>query len=202
MPVSPQRRRMANNKGALLEIEGDRIILRPATPAHQRQVYEWLARSDIASAMNGPPLYPDKPLPTWEECSGEDSKHFFDDSALHLGRCYLILAHGEPIGQVTFNDIHQKDGRSRTELDIWMRSEADCGQGFGTEALRTLCRYLSRQFGVQEFMVQPSARNPRAIRAYQKIGFKPLAMSLESARELWGPNDYIDSVYMVLVMEA
>jgi RimJ/RimL family protein N-acetyltransferase len=46
-------------------------------------------------------------------------------------------------------------------------------------------------------MVQPSARNPRAIRAYEKAGFERLELSIEAARELWGPNDYDDSVYMV-----
>ena len=39
-------------------------------------------------------------------------------------------------------------------------------------------------------MVQPSARNPRAIKAYEKVGFKRLELPIEAARELWGPNDY------------
>jgi RimJ/RimL family protein N-acetyltransferase len=46
-------------------------------------------------------------------------------------------------------------------------------------------------------MVQPSARNPRAIRAYEKAGFKRLDLPLGLARELWGLNDYLDSMYMV-----
>jgi RimJ/RimL family protein N-acetyltransferase len=49
-------------------------------------------------------------------------------------------------------------------------------------------------------MVQPSARNPRAIRAYEKVGFRLLDLPLELARELWGPNDYWDSVYMVRIV--
>ena len=162
-----------------------------------RLVYEWLACSDISWKMNGPPTFPERPLPSWDEFLDPGSAHYFDDSALELGRCYLIVAHGEAVGQVTYNDINEHEGRRRTELDIWMRSEKDCGKGVGTEALCVLCRHLAAQFGVQEFMVQPSARNPRAIRAYEKIGFKRLGLSLDSARELWGPNDYVDSVYMV-----
>jgi len=53
---------------------------------------------------------------------------------------------------------------------------------------------------VVEFMIQPSASNPRAIRAYEKAGFSRLDLPLESARELWGPNDYYDSVYMVMTI--
>jgi RimJ/RimL family protein N-acetyltransferase len=53
---------------------------------------------------------------------------------------------------------------------------------------------------VAEFLVQPSARNPRAIRAYEKAGFRRLGLPIEEARALWGPSDYADSVYMVRSM--
>jgi RimJ/RimL family protein N-acetyltransferase len=77
-----------------------------------------------------------------------------------------------------------------------MRSESCCGKGYGTDALDALCGYLDERFGVGRFMVQPSARNPRAIKAYEKVGFERLELSIEAARELWGPNDYCDCVYM------
>jgi RimJ/RimL family protein N-acetyltransferase len=163
----------------------------------ERPIYEWSAHSDAASAMMGPPTYPDHPIPTWEQFCEDHTPHFFDGSAPHLGRCFIILVNNEPVGQVYYNDIEEHDGRKRTELDVWMRSELYCGQGFGSDALLTLCEYLTRYFGVQEFMVQPSARNPRAIRAYEKIGFARLPLTVEEAREQWGPNDYFDSVYMV-----
>ena len=38
---------------------------------------------------------------------------------------------------------------------------------------------------------------PRAIRAYEKVGFRRLDVPIEEARALWGPSDYADSVYMV-----
>ena len=119
-----------------------------------------------------------------------------------MGRCFVILVNDEPVGQVYYNDIEEHEHRKRTELDIWMRSEQYCGQGFGSDALLTLCEYLVRQFGVQEFMVQPSARNRRAIRAYEKIGFVKLPLTVKEARAQWGPNDYFDSVYMVKAVAA
>jgi RimJ/RimL family protein N-acetyltransferase len=67
----------------------------------------------------------------------------------------------------------------------------------GADALDALCRHLHERFSVAEFMVQPSARNPRAIRAYEKAGFRRLDLPIEEARSLWGPSDYADSVYMV-----
>lgn len=152
--------------------------------------------------MLGPPLYPERPIPP-PELQGEGYEpHYFDGSAPEFGRCFLILADGEPVGQVSYNDIHASEGRRRVELDIWMRSEACCGKGYGTDALDALCRHLHERFGVVEFLVQPSARNPRAIRAYEKAGFARLDVPGNAARELWGPADYPDSVYMVRTMRG
>ena len=147
--------------------------------------------------MNGPPNFPDKPVPTWEEFQDGYVESYFDDSVPLSGRCFLILVEGASAGQINYNDIEQFAGRKRTELDIWMRSSQFCGKGYGIDALVTLCQFLSQRFGVQDFMVQPSARNPRAIRAYEKAGFSKLDINDVQERESWGPHDYDDSVLMI-----
>ncbi len=184
------------------ELQGQRVTLRPAMEQDRRSIYEWMAHSDLTPQMIGPPTYPDHPIDPWEEFCADYKPHFFDDSAPLLGRCFIISVNGEAVGQVNYNDIQEKKGVRRTELDIWLRSAADSGHGYGPDALDTLCRYLGQQFGVTEFMVQPSARNPRAIRAYEKIGFVKLDLPLEAARAEWGPSDYDDSVYMVKRIET
>jgi diamine N-acetyltransferase len=178
-------------------IHGKRVVLRPATPEDERQILDWLLRSDVTPSFLGPPLYPERPVPSPDDPGETFDPHYLDGSAPELGRCFLILVDQEPVGQVTYNDIVERDGRKQVELDIWMRSEACCGKGHGTDALDAVCHHLHDRFGVEQFMVQPSARNPRAIRAYEKVGFTRLEVPIESARKLWGPNDYRDSVYMV-----
>lgn len=178
-------------------LHGRLISLRPATLDDRRPIYEWAVHSDCTQSMLGLPLYPDHPAPTWEAFCVDHKLHFFDGSAPHLGRCFIILSNGESVGQVYYNDIDERDGRKRTEMDLWMRAERYCGKGYGSDALLTLCEYLTSRMDLQEFMVQPSARNPRAIRAYEKIGFARLPLSIEEARRGWGPSDYFDSVYMV-----
>ncbi len=178
-------------------IQGTRVTLQPATPKDEPRILDWLFRSDVTPSLLGPPRFPERLVPRPEDSSQNFDPHYFDGTAPYLGRCFLILVGGEPVGQVTYNDIMEWDGRKRVELDIWMRSEDCCGKGYGTDALDAICQYLHDQFGVEEFMMQPSARNPRAIRAYEKVGFQRLEVPIESARELWGPNDYWDSVYMV-----
>lgn len=178
-------------------IQGVRVVLQPASPEDEPQILAWLLRSDVTPSLLGHPLFPERPVLPPEDASERFDPHYLDGTAPELGRCFLILVDGESVGQITYNDIMEWDGRKRVELDIWMRSEACCGKGYGTDALDALCRDMHERFGVEEFMVQPSARNPRAIHAYEKVGFRRLDLSLEVARELWGPNDYCDSVYMV-----
>lgn len=178
-------------------IIGDLVVLRPASINERRLIFEWLALSDIAGLMSGPPTFPERPVPTWEQFQEDYLEYYFNDSALLLGRCYLIEVDGISIGQINYNDIEVFDGVTRVELDLWMRSKEHCGKGYGTDALNTLCQFLAERMWVQEFMVQPSARNPVAIRAYEKAGFKQLNVSMAVARDLWGPCDYQDGIHMV-----
>jgi diamine N-acetyltransferase len=163
----------------------------------RRTVYDWLANSDLTASMLGEPKFPDEPVPSWEEFCEDHTLHFFEEEITEQGRCFIMQVGGEDLGQIYFNDIETKNGIKRVELDMWMRAEKFCGKGYGTDALNTLCDFLAQQFGVEQFMVQPSARNPRAMRAYEKAGFVKLAVPLEEAVKEWGPNDYFDSVHMV-----
>ena len=76
-------------------LRGPRIVLRPATETDRRSVYEWLACSDITASMIGPPHYLDHPVPTWEEFCADYDAHYFNDSALSRGRCFIIMLEGE-----------------------------------------------------------------------------------------------------------
>src|SRR4051795_6406678 len=94
-------------------IQGRQVTLRPAAPEDQRVILHWLFRSDITPTMLGPPLYPERPtLPPGEPGHGYEP-HYFDGSAPELGRCFLIVVDGKSVGQVNYNDIHERDGRKR-----------------------------------------------------------------------------------------
>ena len=110
-------------------IQGRNVILRPATTEDEPQILEWLLRSDVTPSMLGPPLFPERPVPPLDDSSQRLDPHYLDGTAPELGRCFLILVDGEPVGQVTYNDIVERDGRKQVELDIWMRSEALLWQG-------------------------------------------------------------------------
>jgi RimJ/RimL family protein N-acetyltransferase len=78
-----------------------------------------------------------------------------------------------------------------------MNSEANCGKGFGPDAILALCAYLREEFAITTFMMQPSARNPRAVRAYKKAGFMVVSATSEEIKAEWGGVDHHDSVLMI-----
>jgi len=184
-----------------MDMKGNLVTLRLSTLADHRTIYDWFANSDLTASMAGKPLFPDSPPATWEEFCEDHTPHFFEGEITEMGRCFIMQVDGDDVGQIYFNDIEEHNGVKRVELDMWMCAERFCGKGYGSDALETLCGFLAKRFGVEQFMVQPSARNRRARRAYEKVGFVSLDVSLEDAVKEWGPNDYFDSVYMVKVIK-
>lgn len=176
-------------------IKGKQVALRPATEQDKRMVYEWLTGSDITPSIMGPPRFPDHPVPTWGEFCADYRPHFFNGSSPELGRCFIIMVDCIPIGQINHDKIDQQ--RRRTELDIWMSCEANCGKGYGPDALLTLCGYLSQVYGILEFVMRPSARNHRAIRVYEKAGFQRVESTPEQEKARYGPRDYTDSIVLI-----
>lgn len=180
-------------------ISGDLVTLRPALESDRRAIYEWLAESDLTPSMMGPPLYPEALPPTWEEFCDDYGPHFFDGTTPERARSWVIEVGGEALGQVNYE---VEPARRYVELDIWLRSQADCSHGYGSDALIALTRHLRDTIGVHEFVIRPSLRNPRAVRAYQKAGFALAPMTVERQTELYGPGDCSDTVVLRMRLPA
>lgn len=175
-------------------IKGQLVSLRPSTMEDRSMVFEWLCHSDLTRFMLGPPTFPDNPAPSWEEFIDDYAPYFFDGTQPRLGRSFIILLDGQPIGQVNHDRIYPKD-RS-TELDIWLSESKYTGKGYGTDALKILCEYLNREFGCKKFVIAPSRRNEWAIRSYEKAGFAETTQIPEG----FSP-DYDDAVVLVKTMK-
>lgn len=173
-------------------IRGTRITLRPATKDDRRDIYMWLVASDVTASMMGPPTFPEVSIPTWEEFLGDYAPHFFDGSRPHSGCSFIIEVDGEAVGHINYDGLDAKGAIA--ELDIWMRSQGCCGHGYGTNAMITLMRHLHADFAVETFIVRPSHRNQRAIRAYEKVGFQLSRLSLADQTSTYGDGDYSDTI--------
>lgn len=183
----------------MLIIQGRTIQLRPAIESDRKKIYEWLAHSDLTPSMMGPPDYPDGPVPTWDEFSSDYHLDFFNDSGNGHGRNFIILSGDEAVGTVGYDCTDMKE--KRTFLDIWLAEERYCRKGYGSDALKTLCRYLFHTYGIVSFIISPSERNKRAIAAYEKAGFVRLQLDPEEQLEKFGRGEYRDNIIMEKRME-
>jgi RimJ/RimL family protein N-acetyltransferase len=153
-----------------LSIYSGEICLVPAAIEDREMVYQWMTESNITSF-----LFDDDNIPTWEEFLDDYVEFYFDGSAPEKGRGFIINHKSIPVGFINYASFHLTGNRA--ELDIWMKSEESCGKGIGSSAIKILCDYLSSTLDMNEFIILPSIKNTRAIRAYEKAGFVRVDMN-------------------------
>ena len=187
-------------------INGKLITLVPTTLEDRQNVYDWCFQSETTKSHSGPPDYPENPIPTYEEFCTDDNggytEYYFTGEKPGDGRGFIIEFGGKAVGFISYCAFHLKPFIS--ELDLWMNSEANCGRGFGTDALIVLGDYLHDAMGIRELIIAPSRKNTRAVRSYQKAGFVPTDKHMsEFLREkyvsLFGGGDYGEAGTLIMV---
>jgi aminoglycoside 6'-N-acetyltransferase len=88
-----------------------------------------------------------------------------------MGRSFAIEVDGELAGWLGFDEENDPDYRFAS-LDITL-APAYTDKGLGSEALRAVIDWLIGK-GHHRFTIDPAAHNHRAIRAYEKVGFRPV----------------------------
>jgi aminoglycoside 6'-N-acetyltransferase len=66
-------------------------------------------------------------------------------------------------------------------MDIFLTTLMQ-GRGIGTETVRVLSRHLIDEHGFHRLVIDPSAANAAAVRAYGKVGFRPVGRLRSSWR--------------------
>ncbi|WP_422739023.1 GNAT family N-acetyltransferase [Micromonospora sp. WMMD729] len=94
-----------------------------------------------------------------------------DDDDLTL---YAIEHDGRVIGAIQWYAESDPDYR-HASLDVFLDPESR-GAGHGGDAVRTLVRHLIDECGHHRFTIDPAAANSAAIRAYAKVGFRPVGI--------------------------
>ncbi|SCE73269.1 aminoglycoside 6'-N-acetyltransferase [Micromonospora coriariae] len=87
---------------------------------------------------------------------------------------YAIEHDGRVIGAIQWYAEPDPDYR-HASLDIFL-DPAVRGAGLGVDAIRTLARHLIEEHGHHRFTIDPAAANSAAIRAYAKVGFRPVGV--------------------------
>jgi aminoglycoside 6'-N-acetyltransferase len=133
------------------ELRGDRVTLRPATGAdvpallavaRTPEVHRWWGDQDTLAA----------------DITGDEVGVF------------TISIDGAVVGMIQFDEEDDPEFR-HAGIDVYLHPRVH-GHGYGTDAVRTLARWLVADRGHHRLTIDPDARNHAAIRAYAKAGFK------------------------------
>jgi aminoglycoside 6'-N-acetyltransferase len=164
------------------QLDGARVHLRVATrddiPALVRiretpEVYEhWRGGDDLRAAV--------------ESDFAEDGIH-----------PYVIEVDGAVVGWIQWQAEDDPDYR-HASIDVYV-DPAVHGQGIGSDAVATMARHLFDDHGHHRIEIDPAAHNAAAIRAYTKVGFRPVGITRRSER---GPDGtWHDALLMDLLAE-
>jgi aminoglycoside 6'-N-acetyltransferase len=85
-------------------------------------------------------------------------------------KTFVVEADGEVIGAIQY-DEEQDPMYRHAGIDIFLTTSRH-DQGFGSESVRLLARYLIEERGHHRLTIDPAADNAAAIRAYEKVGFR------------------------------
>ncbi len=98
-------------------------------------------------------------------------------------KAFAIEREGELVGLIQYHEENEPDFR-HAGIDVFLAGRAQ-GHGLGTDAVRTLARYLIDERGHHRLTIDPAADNTAAIRAYEKVGFRAVGVM----REYWRSPD-------------
>ena len=141
-------------------LSGARVRLRPPAPGDRDRLREILAEPSVARWWGA--LEPGADV-------ADDWLAGDDDTVV-----FAIEADGTVIGSIQYTEESDPDYR-HAGIDLFLGT-AWQGRGLGTDAIRTVARYLLEERGHHRLTIDPSAANERAIRAYERVGFRPVGI--------------------------
>ena len=132
-----------------------------------------------------------------------DEEQWFEDQFRQepATRSYVIEAprapeEWAPIGVVGFKGL---DWRNRqVEFGLFIGDKTLWDGGYGTDATRTLVRFAFRELNLNRVHLRVYEDNVRAIRCYEKVGFKAEG---RLRQDLFRDGRYLDTVVMGLLRE-
>jgi aminoglycoside 6'-N-acetyltransferase len=83
---------------------------------------------------------------------------------------FAIELDGDVVGLAQYYEETDREYR-HAGIDLFIGTPWQ-GSGLGTDTVRTLARYLVHERGHHRLVIDPALANERAIRCYERVGFK------------------------------
>jgi aminoglycoside 6'-N-acetyltransferase len=145
------------------QLIGRRVALRPLTSDDRPRLRAILAEPDVVLWWGG--MSPDDAV---------------DDLFAPYQTSFAIEVDGTVVGSIQVAEEEEPDYR-HAGIDLFIDTEHQ-GRGLGPEAIRLLARWLFDARGHHRLTIDPAAANARAIRAYERVGFRPVGIMRQYER--------------------
>lgn len=107
--------------------------------------------------------------------------HFIHNAKSDEKRCLVEYA-GEPIGYVQMYPLDSewkelygyKEEQNVWGMDQFIGEPTYWNKGIGTELVQTVITYIINELGAEAIAMDPKVSNERAIRCYEKCGFRKI----------------------------
>jgi aminoglycoside 6'-N-acetyltransferase len=173
----------AKTREAPPTLRGEMVTLRPVHPHDRAALVEVLSDPSVVAVWDtrGPEKSAD------ELIAGEAD-----------WLVWVIEVDGGFAGSVQASEEVEDADYRHAGIDIFLSSRFQ-GRGIGTDAVRTVARYLIDVRAHHRLTIDPAADNLRAIRTYEKVGFKPVGVMRQYERGTDGT--FHDSLLMDMLAD-
>ncbi|WP_306319160.1 MULTISPECIES: aminoglycoside 6'-N-acetyltransferase [unclassified Streptomyces] len=137
-----------------MELRGATVVLRPVADDEDEILHRIVREPGVAAWWSPPEGYADM---------------------------LAVVLDGEVVGAIQYEEETDPEFR-HAGIDVFL-TERHHGKGLGTDAVRTLARWLVHERGHHRLTIDPAAANTAAIRSYRKVGFKPVGIMRAYARD-------------------
>lgn len=147
---------------------GERITLRPIEAADLPFLAEWDGDPAIIAVMGR--RFAEQTPEEWLQSL----------RTRRSSRAWIIEIAGEPVGEVELAQINNRSGNA--EIRICIGEKERWGQGIGYEAMRLMLAHAFESMHLDAIYLRVFATNLRAVRLYERLGFRKEAILPASER--------------------
>ncbi len=141
----------------MVSLKGERVLLRSGRPEDVGTLVRIRNEPEVARRWGT------------EDIEGEVEEEFVENDG-----GFVVEIEGEVVGAIQYGE--EEDPMYRhANMDLFLATSHH-GRGLGTEAIRVLARHLFEERGHHRLTIDPAADNVPAIRAYEKVGFRPVGI--------------------------
>ncbi len=168
-------------------IRGEGVVLRATEPGDAESIARWFNDPEVRRYMGA--RFPGSLVDQRRRLESRS------DPEKRLGLCIDTLD-GRTIGICS---LHRDDAEGHNAGLGIMIGEKDCwSKGYGTDATLTLCCFGFRQMDLHRIRLDVYTFNERAIRSYEKCGFRRDAVQRDA---YYKHGEYLDVLIMAILAD-